>query len=451
MSLLIPVWLLWAAQPAWPQASPDDCRPYHRNWTYLEERPAQGLAADPSQLRTMPGEPVELPHRLLLPNTALWYRNKIRCTDTCLLVLQADDGAQVWQDERRLLPDAAGQYTLTPAADSAILLVRVLNNAMAGGLRSVCLLDRDDGAMRRRARNDRNEAVHRRDRLRQAARSNQYRTECYRAASESTVTFTIWGDSQGGWDTFALLVRRMALAPMDFSIGLGDLTGDGSDPSEWERLFDCLQPLTDRNTPVFLLAGNHDYDGYTDDLKAEQYLRWARGGADSQPWFAWRAGPAAFIALDPNATFPLGFGKDQVAWLEEQFESPMWRQAHWRFLLVHQPPYGQGWPGYGGDECVRELVDRYAESQRIDFVCSGHIHDYERLRKTFGRQHTHLVVSGGAGGGLEPPASSPEPRMDKLLKQHHYLTFTVGQEEVVVEAFDSQGHTLDRWDVRRPE
>ncbi|MEY3050633.1 MAG: hypothetical protein RLY31_418 [Bacteroidota bacterium] len=435
----------------WPQQAPDICQPLNEGWSYVSEWPAMGLTAEPFGFEPDRAEPVELPHRQLLPNTAMWYRRSIRCADTCHLLLRADDGAQVWQDRRRLLPDAAGQYEVVPGTDSSILSVRVLNNAMAGGLKSACLLDHGSGEKRRIERMRRDQTIVTGSRLQELADKNRSRIRQLRLEAEESVTFTLWGDSQGGWDTFATLVRQMVRPPVDFSIGLGDLTGDGSDPAEWESLFKCMQPFAQQETPVFLLAGNHDYDGYSDDLVPVHYLRWTRGKDDGSTWFAWQAGPAAFIALDPNATFPLGFGETQLSWLAEQFESPGWQQARWRFLLVHQPPYGQGWAGYDGEECVRELVDRIAEPQRINFVCAGHIHDYERLRKTYGRQTTHLVITGGAGGTLEPPASNGHPLMDKLLKQHHYLNFVVEEDKVVVEAFDSGGRTLDRWVVTQSQ
>ncbi len=80
-------------------------------------------------------------------------------------------------------------------------------------------------------------------------------------------------------------------------------------------------------------------------------------------------------------------------------------------------------------ECLDD-VRGLAASKQIDFVLTGHSHNYERLTKTYGDQQTHFLVLGGAGGGLEPPESSPQPEMDRVIKEHHYARFQVNPDEI---------------------
>ncbi len=129
--------------------------------------------------------------------------------------------------------------------------------------------------------------------------------------------------------------------------------------------------------------------------------------------------------------------------------SDAWREADWRFLMLHQPPYSQGWPGYQGDGFIRALVDTLAEDRRIDVVLSGHSHNYERLTRTYGGQQTHFFVLGGAGGGLEPPESSPLPEMDRVIKAHHVARFQVTPEQVDVTVLGVDGGVLDRISLTR--
>lgn len=439
---------------ALPQATPvvaQPCVSPGRYWLYAAEPAPSSLQAAAADFTPfMAGAHlVELPHRQLLPNTALWYALRLAPGQAGYLQLDADDGLQLWQDTVRRLPLASGLYPLAATTDSSWLHLRVLNNAVAGGLRRACLLDTISGARLQAAAQQRAAGVDARGRLQALAAANQQLQQRVAGMEADSLLFAAWGDSQGGWDTFALLIAQQAARPIDFSLGLGDLTADGSDPLQWEAFFEQLSPLIERQVPSFLLAGNHDYDGYADDLIPRQYLRWARGDQQATPWFAWQAGPASFIALDPNASFPLAIGQAQQQWLHAQFASPAWQQARWRFLLIHQPPYGQGWPGYAGDDFIARLVEEEAERQRIDFVLSGHIHDYERLRKTFGRQTTHFFVLGGGGGGLEPPASNPFPVMDMLRKQHHYALFSVQSTRVSVDIYDSQGVRIDQLQIEK--
>ena len=74
---------------------------------------------------------VELPHRQLLTNTALWYALRLAPGQAGYLQLDADDGLQLWQDTERRLPLASGLYPLAATTDSSWLYLRVLNNAAA--------------------------------------------------------------------------------------------------------------------------------------------------------------------------------------------------------------------------------------------------------------------------------------------------------------------------------
>ncbi len=251
-------------------------------------------------------------------------------------------------------------------------------------------------------------------------------------------SFTAWGDSQGGWETFAKLSKDMARQQPDFSIGLGDLVSDGSDTVQWYDFLRCLQPLSAR-TLLYLVLGNHDYDGCYDDLHAQQYHEYIR----EANYFSWSAGHAFFLALDPNERFPLGIEDEQLAWFEKQIQSEAWRKAKWHFILLHQPPYSQGWPGYHGDVFIRELVEKHAESAAIDFVLSGHSHDYERLTKKYGEQEVHYLILGGAGGSLEPLENSSFPQMDKIIKAHHYGLFQVEKNKVRLQVIGLGAKALD--------
>jgi predicted phosphodiesterase len=259
-------------------------------------------------------------------------------------------------------------------------------------------------------------------------------------------SFTAWGDSQGGWPVFDQIVKQMTTYPDAFSIGLGDLVAEGVEEAQWMAFTQCLQPLLAQR-PIFAVAGNHDYDGYYNDLNPLLYRRYVLAGKDRPTYFSWTYGNAFFLALDPNGTFPIGISGAQRAWMEAEMNSPEWESADWRFVLIHQPPYAQGWPEYHGDDFIREIVDSLAESKRIDFVLAGHSHDYERLSKTYGNQQTHFFVLGGAGGGLEPPESSAYPKMDTIIKAHHYARFTISKEQVKVLVHAPDSAVLDAYTV----
>ncbi len=397
-------WLrLWRA---WPEPAPAFTGELDEAWRYATGDPAEGLVVGVDRQPVM-DTLVNLPHRIPLPDTPMWYEREIEAGTAAGLHINADDGAQVFLNGRLLEP-SLGEYFLfdTPFV-SATLTVRVLNNALNGGLRGVRLLTAEAFE---RYRQERTRRVDTRrllfDALQLADTTPAQQDALIRALSERTTeailagrreipatriaphlprsvsqeadssfSFSAWGDSQGGWAVFQSLVNQMAGRPDAFSIGLGDLVSNGAEEGGWLSFTLALQPLL-RAMPVFPVAGNHDYDGFYNDLVPRLYLEYTRPEGVGPAYFSWSHAGAFFMAIDPNGSFPLGFDAKQQAWIDATMASDAWRKANWRFILLHQAPYSQGWPGYHGDAFIRDLVDARAESHEIDFVLTGHTHNY---------------------------------------------------------------------------
>lgn len=271
--------------------------------------------------------------------------------------------------------------------------------------------------------------------------SEDFVSPLYQVKEEShqlPFSFSAWGDSQGGWDTFRKIVREMEDDSLAFTIGLGDLVSQGSSKGQWYSLLNALQPLSS-SIPFYAVPGNHDYDGYYDTFKSQNYNTFFYDPG----YFSWEYQNCFFMVLDPNQNFPLGIDSIQYQWMEATFNSEGWKTAQWRFILLHQPPFSQGWPGYHGDDFIRNIVDQYAESEKIDFVLSGHSHCYERLSKAYGKHKTHFIILGGAGGSLEPEVSSEYPVMDKVIKKFNYGIFNVHENQVNLKIIGIDGKTLD--------
>ena len=389
-----------------------------------------------------------LPHRILLPDQAIWYAAKVKLVSNHYLLVDADDGAQVFFNGVQIPPTNGYYYQLPHSQDSVWLAIRVLNNAMFGGLREVKWIEKENMDL---VWDERNAVL---EQLEEIYLTEQYRSDVFLPpdnfqlhAGRST-KFTVWGDSQGGWNKFQALCNLMLNIPrLEFSIGLGDLVSDGASTAQWFSFMTCLVPLIERRVKVFPLPGNHDYDGYYDDLIPHNYIRHILG-KERPTYTCWTAGPAIFLALDPNGSFPLGLDADQYHWAMEKMNSKAWKQARWRFVLIHQPPYAQGWPGYQGDRFIRSFIDEHAEKDRIDFVLSGHCHDFEYLSKNYGNQRTNFIISGGGGGSLEPDENDREIKMDTVINIHHYLLFELDETKVNISMFDEMNHLV--WANRFP-
>lgn len=495
-------------------------------------------------------QPVSLPHRIGLPDSPMWY---LWVADSAIapsvLLLDADDGAQVFVNgtrQNRIIDDRF-ELNLEPG-DS--LVVRVLNNAMAGGLRRAAVASQEnyeefcsDLSLYQRV----GELVEQTARLQQlpdqlpgkvlhAVKSqtneayneaatilNEYpmlkqpvvlpkaqsyvvrwlsstpgEATVWRGSSQTELTdklsilsetalfelplsaladapyyrinqerswsdvfklptlapteetegfsFTLWADSQGGWKTFSKLMYQTNEYSDRFSIGAGDLVANGSDSLQWKSLLASLAHANGR-FPFYLVPGNHDYDGYYDDLNPKNFNRFITTPSETN-YFSWQYANCAFIAIDPNEAFPVGFeGSAQKKWFLSELQSPEWKAATWHFVVLHQPPFSQGWPGYHGDDVVRQLLDSLYEPADIDFVVAGHTHDYERLTQTFGNQKVHFLIVGGGGGGLEPDGEMSEfPVMDTVVRQHHLARMFVHADSIHLEVRGLNENIIDQTD-----
>ena len=273
------------------------------------------------------------------------------------------------------------------------VIVRVLNNAMQGGLRGVALVDA------RLARRPSHPPVSTPGGF-EPVESRRFRGRM--PGARQPCAFTVWADSQSGWPTFERIVGLIAKRAGAFSAGVGDLVSDGSNPDEWPRFVETLAPLAER-TAIVPIPGNHDYDGSYNELRAAAYEEWF--SRKTSTWFAWSCGPVRLVALDLNREFPIGISEEsrQWAWLQAEVRSVAWKSAGWRIVLVHQPPWSRSWAGYAGDEAVRRIVEPLVRDNELNVVLSGHSHAYEYLHRSVDARVVHVLVTGGAGGSLEAP------------------------------------------------
>lgn len=406
-------------------------------WRHGEGDPLEGLRP---AAKAMPDRAVavSLPHRVLAPNTPLWYWRAMPIPPRSALLVDADDGAQVFVDGAQL--DHHRRWFFVPESSAATrqVAVRVMNNAMQGGLRAVRVVPAAS-VMQGRLETQALPAG--------LAPVESRRFQSRMPAAGQPCRFSAWADSQGEWATFRRLVASMAARQPHFSVGVGDLVDDGSDPQAWRGFLDAVAPMATQ-VPVVPVAGNHDYDGYYNDLRPQHYLDLFR--PDGATWFAWSCGDARFVAIDVNAEFPIGVSTSsgQYRWLTEEVRSAAWTGAAWRILLVHQPPWSRSWAGYDGDEAVRGLVSVLA-AQRLDLVIAGHSHAYERLRRTISGREVHVLITGGAGGGLEAPLDIEPPGEGTIVLQHHFVDVTATRQAVTIEAIDMAGRSFDRWRIAR--
>ncbi|MBS4073037.1 MAG: metallophosphoesterase, partial [Algoriphagus sp.] len=480
------------------------------------------------------GEKLDLPHRISFPNHSLWYQKEVNL-EKGILFIEGDDGVQLWANEVRIPRAKDGEFFPIASEGEFRLTIRVVNNAMAGGLRKVRWISEESFAdwqnQKKYARDSilavrkvqlLNDSVQKSnlERLTWVEKKQELENfpvlmtdpvlmlgtdqtwfvrwvsekggeatirisdgeklelksidgiftfplledsirfeliqdkafqgsfEFYRPEFGDQVKLALWGDAQGGWATFHQIAQLIREEQVDLSIGAGDLVNNGSEEYAYPRF---LQKLSLMQTTQLPVPGNHDYDGFYEDLDPvllRSYVFRAK-----EPRFGFQqVGPVGILTLDPNENFPVSIPENsaQRKMLEQVLNSDFWNQSLWKIIALHQPPYSQGWPGYHGEKSIRDLLEPYFHQGKIDLVVAGHTHDYERLTKEFSGNSVHFLIVGGAGGGLEPEGQDSDfPKMDRIIKKNHVAIAEVDRKEFKLQVFGISGEILDEVTFRK--
>lgn len=229
------------------------------------------------------------------------------------------------------------------------------------------------------------------------------------------VIFTTIGDVQTTngnvwqadlWEPAKIMLADMVARGSDFAIGLGDHAQDGNTynntrNSHLNRF--CAVYGTQR--PFYISWGNHDGSSPAHPLRlaADQPSRWQTGDSASTRTpgygnYTFTYSGMFFVCLEyfqtnnRSATDPANDITN--GWLDSVLSSPEARQARFRIVCVHVPPFCERW--IDGNAALRAQLVPRLEQHGVDLCLSGHMHGYERGIIN----GVHYVV-GGTGSYLD--------------------------------------------------
>ena len=240
-------------------------------------------------------------------------------------------------------------------------------------------------------------------------------------------TFGALGDTQtdnGGvwegdpWEPAKSMLRHMVDQGVAFGLGLGDHASDGDSYSSTRQAhLDRWATLLGPHVPSFISWGNHD--GNSPDhplrLSADMPSRWQIGASPSLRTpgygnFSFSYSGVFFVCLDYFQTHKRA-GSDPTndltnGWLDAQLASPEARDARFRVVAVHVPPYCERW--IDGDATLRSQLVRRMEHYGVDLCFSGHMHGYERGHLN---GVNYIIAGGGSYLDFSEPLVTDWPHM----------------------------------------
>lgn len=180
----------------------------------------------------------------------------------------------------------------------------------------------------------------------------------------------------------------------DLCFLLGDNVDDNMNeprPYITRGFLDDVIRLWGREKPTVILRGNHDSWGlHAAEAWGEYFAR-----PDQKAYYAFRHGPALFVALDTAAEpyfsrdkqpvsgeVASAYRDEQAAWLKALKETPLWKEAKFRIVMNH---YGTRTDAYGSGfffqtgKLLKPILNDTTPEGRIHLFLCGDEHRYARV------------------------------------------------------------------------
>ena len=196
------------------------------------------------------------------------------------------------------------------------------------------------------------------------------------------------------------MFSHMVEQDISLFIGIGDHAADGDDYSRTRLSYlDRMAAILGRHVPYFISWGNHDGNSPDHPLRlaADMPSRWRTDNSSVHSpgycSFAFEYSGVFFVCLEhftttaPAADDP---GNDITnGWLDSVLSSQEARDARFRILPIHVPPFCERW--IDGDTKLGEHLVPRLKKYNVDICFSGHMHGYERGYLN----GVHYVIAGG--------------------------------------------------------
>jgi predicted phosphodiesterase len=258
----------------------------------------------------------------------------------------------------------------------------------------------------------------------------------FRTVPRSTdeVRFIVYGDSRTQVNIHRRLVEQMMKHDVAFIVNGGDLVSRGDDYQQWgPQFFAPLKGLMER-VPIYIAKGNHEGSNGT----YEKLLVPPGAGND----FGLDYGPLHYFCADNVSR-----GVDHERLVAHIAEDAGASAARWKFVSYHVPSvnFGGHWSNWRQAEALPAFADA-----GIDFVITGHSHQYERFRpaEPAGQGHCVTYITAGGGGA---PLYPVEPSAHHAYAQaiYHFCLFHIKGDRLTMDTIDAEGQVIDHLEITK--
>ncbi|MHC4122631.1 MAG: metallophosphoesterase family protein [Planctomycetota bacterium] len=251
------------------------------------------------------------------------------------------------------------------------------------------------------------------------------------------VTFVVYGDSRTNAQRHRTLVEQMLKHKVDFVVNSGDLVTWGEDYQQWgPQFFEPLRGLAE-TVPVYIAKGNHEGQGGT----YEKLLQ----PPEEKNNYSFDYGPVYYFCIDNS-----DYGKTNIDEVFRTVEDDMLKsKAKWKFVSYHVPSLNMG--GHFSDWAAPGIFGFFAW-HKIDFVLTGHSHQYERfrpLKPSEGVKGNYVTYITTGGGGAQTYDVKQMSYHAYASSKHHFCLFHIKDNKLTMDAIDFNGKVIDHLELTK--
>ena len=215
--------------------------------------------------------------------------------------------------------------------------------------------------------------------------------------SRQSVNFAMVNDIHGKSDLLEKLISHCDLKKTDMFLFNGDMVSIFNNEKEiFEGFMDKATELFASEIPMYYTRGNHETRGsfataFQDYFSPKQ----------EHIYYMFRQGPVCFVILDSGEDKPDSdleyagitvydqYRTEQAEWLKKVLESKEYKEAPFKVVVCHMPPFG----GWHGEQEVAEKFIPLLNNAGVDLMLCGHLHRYMRNEPKDGVRFPVIVNS----------------------------------------------------------
>ncbi|MFC1474678.1 metallophosphoesterase [bacterium] len=281
-----------------------------------------------------------------------------------------------------------------------------------------------------------------------AAPESAFKTSIRR---DTPYVFTVWGDNRTDPKSHESVIDAMIPHDPDIALNVGDVVTTGINYNEWSEEYFLPMRRLGIDTPTYISIGNHEYGGYGYGNPVIWFEKFVSHPAPNDYYFSFTYGNSYFMMLNPQdeaGPHNIRPGTEQYEWMINEFESDTYRNAEFKFVFFHEPPYSECWSGgyYDGEPALRANLVPLLEKYGMDIVFAGHTHDYERGQypKPDG---PYYIITGGGGSSLDDQKTKEWEQIEFYAFKYHFSKVTIDGPRLLFEAIDRNGKIFDKFEI----